>query len=309
MNGRLYDPQLHRFLQPNNNVQDLFDTQNFNRYGYVLNNPLKYTDQSGEFWQFAAIALAAYIYGGAATGEANPLKWNMQNVMGALSGIGSGLATSYATGATNSYIDNYNNKPALGASAIGLGYDDLHSFVNNNSKDEFDFKTANNIGDTRPLIQQYNEHPREPYEEYDSKGAFFTFLATDLTIGQHVMFNKDTWYSLKTMKSYGQHFNGNGATGGKVASALKMSNKLKWGGRGIGAYNAWSIYDSYSNNEINEFTFVTEQSSNAYATFGGSYGVAWGIGWEAGRWITTWNSYQKWKRETVLPWRREKFGY
>jgi RHS repeat-associated protein len=48
MNGRLYDPKLHRFLQPDNYVQDPSNTQNYNRYGYVLNNPLKYTDPSGE---------------------------------------------------------------------------------------------------------------------------------------------------------------------------------------------------------------------------------------------------------------------
>jgi len=48
MNGRLYDPKLHRFLQPDNYVQDPSNTQNYNRYGYVLNNPLKYVDPSGE---------------------------------------------------------------------------------------------------------------------------------------------------------------------------------------------------------------------------------------------------------------------
>ncbi|MDZ4331187.1 MAG: RHS repeat-associated core domain-containing protein, partial [Flavobacterium sp.] len=37
MNGRLYDPKLHRFLMPDNYVQDPYNTQNFNRYGYVLN--------------------------------------------------------------------------------------------------------------------------------------------------------------------------------------------------------------------------------------------------------------------------------
>ncbi|MEB3036040.1 RHS repeat-associated core domain-containing protein [Capnocytophaga ochracea] len=48
MNGRLYDPALHRFLQPDNYVQDPFNTQNFNRYGYCLNNPLVYVDENGE---------------------------------------------------------------------------------------------------------------------------------------------------------------------------------------------------------------------------------------------------------------------
>ena len=51
MNGRLYDPLLHRFLMPDNYIQDPYNTQNFNRYGYVLNNPLRYTDPSGELTQ------------------------------------------------------------------------------------------------------------------------------------------------------------------------------------------------------------------------------------------------------------------
>ncbi len=67
MNGRLYDPKLHRFLQPDNFIQDPSNTQNYNRYAYVLNNPLKYTDPSGEIAQAAvamivgaAIAVASY---------------------------------------------------------------------------------------------------------------------------------------------------------------------------------------------------------------------------------------------------------
>ncbi len=48
MNARLYDPQLRRFLSPDNFVQEPYNTQNYNRYGYVLNNPLLYTDPSGE---------------------------------------------------------------------------------------------------------------------------------------------------------------------------------------------------------------------------------------------------------------------
>jgi RHS repeat-associated protein len=48
MNGRLYDPNLKRFLSPDNFVQDPYNTQNYNRYGYVLNNPLMYVDPSGE---------------------------------------------------------------------------------------------------------------------------------------------------------------------------------------------------------------------------------------------------------------------
>lgn len=49
MNARLYDPLLGRFLSPDPYVQAPDFTQNFNRYSYALNNPLRYTDLTGEF--------------------------------------------------------------------------------------------------------------------------------------------------------------------------------------------------------------------------------------------------------------------
>ncbi|MCQ2303222.1 MAG: hypothetical protein MJZ94_11450 [Bacteroidales bacterium] len=48
MNGRMYDPVMSSFLSPDNYVQSPNNSQNFNRYSYCLNNPLKYTDPSGE---------------------------------------------------------------------------------------------------------------------------------------------------------------------------------------------------------------------------------------------------------------------
>ena len=50
MNARLYDPLLGRFLSPDPFIQNPDFSQNFNRYSYVLNNPLKFTDESGEFF-------------------------------------------------------------------------------------------------------------------------------------------------------------------------------------------------------------------------------------------------------------------
>ena len=51
MNGRVYDPVLGRFISPDPAIQDITDLQNLNRYTYVLNNPLSYTDPSGFFFK------------------------------------------------------------------------------------------------------------------------------------------------------------------------------------------------------------------------------------------------------------------
>ena len=49
MNGRMYDPITMMFFSPDSYLQSPEDWLNFNRYSYCLNNPLKYTDPSGEF--------------------------------------------------------------------------------------------------------------------------------------------------------------------------------------------------------------------------------------------------------------------
>lgn len=49
MNGRVYDPAIGRFLTADPHIQSPGDLQSFNRYSYVLNNPLAYTDPTGYF--------------------------------------------------------------------------------------------------------------------------------------------------------------------------------------------------------------------------------------------------------------------
>lgn len=130
MNGRLYDPILHRFLQPDNYVQDPDNTQNYNRYGYVLNNPLKYTDPSGEFkinWNdiIAGVAIVAgtilsFVPGGAAIGV--PL-------------IGAGVAHFGATYAEYTKTGDWNAASNNAGISFGatvttdFGYDDSKNHI------------------------------------------------------------------------------------------------------------------------------------------------------------------------------------
>lgn len=57
MNGRLYDPRIGRFLSADPYIQDTSNPQNLNRYSYVFNNPLIYTDPSG-YWSILGIIIA-----------------------------------------------------------------------------------------------------------------------------------------------------------------------------------------------------------------------------------------------------------
>ncbi|WP_333663138.1 polymorphic toxin type 23 domain-containing protein [Chishuiella changwenlii] len=101
MNGRLYDPILRRFLNADENIQEPFNTQNYNKYGYVFNNPLIFNDPSGEFAWFAplipliikgaaigaAIGLATYTFGVAINGQKWNIKGALKSIMqGAISG-------------------------------------------------------------------------------------------------------------------------------------------------------------------------------------------------------------------------------
>lgn len=117
MNGRLYDPVLGVFLSPDNYVQDPDNSQNYNRYSYCLNNPLKYTDPSGELFgiddaivAFAAFNIANSMMRAAFTGQS---VWKA----GAFSLLSS--AASYGIGAAFGGMGNFGHE-LLRAGAHGM---------------------------------------------------------------------------------------------------------------------------------------------------------------------------------------------
>jgi RHS repeat-associated protein len=50
MNGRVYDPRIGRFVSPDPIVQAPYFSQSYNRYAYVINNPVSMVDPSGFNW-------------------------------------------------------------------------------------------------------------------------------------------------------------------------------------------------------------------------------------------------------------------
>jgi RHS repeat-associated protein len=130
MNGRIYDPVMGRILSPDNYIQAPDNTQSFNRYSYCWNNPLKYTDPSGDFIFTAAVLIAAPFTAGAslallpsaigadigawqggamANGTANPFQWDYSSgktwgYMGAGAAVGATSVAAASTVATSGML-------------------------------------------------------------------------------------------------------------------------------------------------------------------------------------------------------------
>jgi RHS repeat-associated protein len=133
MNGRLYDPKLHRFMQPDNFVQDPFNTQNYNRYGYCWNNPLRYTDASGEWIH---IVIGAVI-GGVVNWGMHGFKMDMEG----LKAFGIGAAAGAIGAATGGAAFGLAGGAAAGgggfaagaiSGAVGATYSSMFLTIGNN---------------------------------------------------------------------------------------------------------------------------------------------------------------------------------
>lgn len=105
MNGRVYDPVLARFLSPDPYIQAPDYTQNFNRYSYVLNNPFKYTDPSGELFGIDdAIIIASALVGGIINWASNGAEFSLKGLgyfaAGAAVGVLSAVSGGWVAGVT-----------------------------------------------------------------------------------------------------------------------------------------------------------------------------------------------------------------
>ena len=122
MNGRVYNPSLGRFLSADPNIQDVSDLQSYNRYSYVLNNPLRYTDPTGFFW--------SQVWDGLKGNLESPMFWyglaftTLGCVVGGPAGClaaGLEMAAFDATVTLSMGLSNGNFEQSLLVAGIGLG--------------------------------------------------------------------------------------------------------------------------------------------------------------------------------------------
>ena len=133
MNGRLYDPILGRFLSPDNYVQLPDFSQSFNRYSYCLNNPLKYSDPSGEL--FGIDDLFAFAVLGGVVNVAMNFS-NIDSPMDALKYFGVGALAGVASTYVGAFVGGALATPGvvsatgfLNGSIIGLASGAVGGFI------------------------------------------------------------------------------------------------------------------------------------------------------------------------------------
>ena len=128
MNGRIYDPLVGRFMSADPFIQSPDDLQSYNRYSYVMNNPLARTDPSGYFslrrlFKAAAVVVVAvyvpslvttYISNSAGVAAASSAMAAGSGTMGAM--IEGAVAASAAATATSTVVLS----GAAGGFAAGL---------------------------------------------------------------------------------------------------------------------------------------------------------------------------------------------
>lgn len=125
MNGRLYDPILGRMLRPDNYVQLPYSTQSYNRYSYCVNNPLKYSDPTGQMF-FGADAIIFGIclgvtvgsFTGAVIADLNGKPMWQGFIFGGLIGAASSMLSSLSPLAGISAIPSFVSTTVWGA-AVG----------------------------------------------------------------------------------------------------------------------------------------------------------------------------------------------
>ena len=296
MNARLYDPALHRFLQPDNFVQDPFNTQNFNRYGYVLNNPLLYIDPTGEYGEEGLTPNQQRGLGGLLGSLGYTIKENWPEIK---DWIGRNAKS------TGQWFEKQGR-------SVGQWFSKQYNsvkewFQGNNAtqrvvittRAEFNTYVSNAVG---TLMQ----NPRNQFAPYQNQSAPYQnqFVSQEgkapgweiyagalTTIGNELYYSETygTWMG-KNFKIYKQNWGGNGITGGKNKFAKATANRIAWAGNALGAWNAYYIYiqRQKGNNQ-----WLLEEATNAFSTLGGIPGLAWGIGWELGRFTTGTEWYQE----------------
>ena len=143
MNARLYNPAVGRFLSPDPYIQAPDLTQNYNRYAYCLNNPLKYSDESGEFiptWKITAsefrfgLNFGFFGFGFALSVNNGSLSLGAYVEEGFRAG-----GNGFGFGATAEQLFMYNTETGKISTSISIGIEGSYGFLSATARTSYSF--------------------------------------------------------------------------------------------------------------------------------------------------------------------------
>jgi len=321
MNGRMYDPWVGRFLSPDPILQQPGNAQNYNRYSYALNNPLKYTDPTGyapapilfedrqgnpgATNQAAANWLNNYTLSGYGNHLTNPSgEYSQDESSGEYYDTGNGQTVSY-----NEVFQNYISPNSTTFKSFG----EFMSYMANNSPpsrhrnaDLIQNNLTGNYFDRTPDGKYYvpgtniQVNPFVNYSDYyfsigstgdqagGGDGLSTNFLAGTTWAG-FVAGSKKGYNIINNEAIRQGHYNNSIRKPGMPlddVTSLKVPKGLKivgkYGGWAFTLYGAYDINNQWSNNEISTGTMMIEQVSNGIGAIP-VVGTGWSIGWNLGK--------------------------
>jgi RHS repeat-associated protein len=98
--ARYYDPQLGKFIQPDDTIPNLWNPQSYDRYAYCLNDPFRYTDPDGRAAMDWANSWSGQIEAGAAVVSAGPSHWVWNGTIGTIESLANGIPDALRFGST-----------------------------------------------------------------------------------------------------------------------------------------------------------------------------------------------------------------
>jgi hypothetical protein len=255
MNGRVYDPFVARFLSPDPFVQNANSTQGFNRYSYVSNNPLKFTDPSGyqhgnhpmTAANYITVNNAAYeLVGGGAIGPMHGNYWSNAYGFGGYGGYGS-------SGGNGGHYSNDNS-----------GF--IPIYTNNSSGGAY-YNQNNGLYYTADGMIISAQQAQNGYANYSLEVSWLFFSGTNANpyqtfIGAQFNNGKTTWFYQQATSDHNGSLSREGQAGGGVNDGLTLNevatgvgafslangvkgNLVEWGMKGADWGNAGARYVKY----------------------------------------------------------------
>ena len=218
-----------------------------------MNNPTKYTDESGEFWGYIIGALFnAYAAGYNSSGDYNPLNWNNTAWTNAGLGAASFAASSAATYYADNYITNYGNNNVV--------VDDEHDtyttsespwnnltqgFINGDESEIFGEEKRNEYGSSNGSAFAYYLKGNKGFKSYFVDSSYnYSFLEANagavgdsdgFTLSADASYFKQDGSLSLGLKNFNGHAGGNFEF---LSASTQLSGYLHGGKQGIYGFNA-----------------------------------------------------------------------